>query len=290
MPAPFLIGAHMSVAGGLHFAIDHAVRHKFNCVQLFTHSPRVWNMPQFDEAAAAAFQTARRAAGIACVIVHAPYLPNCASTDAALWERSCATIAHDLQIADALGADYYVMHPGSARSTAPAIAIRRVADALRQLHAAQPWRCTFLLENTAGGGRLLGASFDELHAIISAVRKGAPAARVGVCLDTAHAHAAGMDLCSDAGVATLLAALAKTVGHAALQLIHCNDTAVTCGARRDLHAHIGQGRIGARGFQLLLAQPLMRALPWILETPKDTARSDTRNASLLRKWFALGVR
>ena len=289
-PAPFLIGAHMSVAGGLHCAIDHAVRHKFTCVQLFTHSPRVWKLPQFTEAAAATFQTARRNAGIQCVVVHAPYLPNCASTNATLRARSCAAITHDLRIADAIGADFFVMHPGSARGATPATAIPRVADALLQVHAAHPWRCTFLLENTAGGGTLLGASFDELHAIIRAVRQAAPAARLGICLDTAHAHAAGMDLGSDTGVATLCAALAHTVGMDALRLIHCNDTPVTCGAHRDLHAHIGHGRIGARGFQLLLAQPCLRALPWILETPKDTIRSDTRNANLLRRWFALGAR
>ncbi len=287
MSAPFLIGAHMSVAGGLHCAIAHAVRHKFNCVQLFTHSPRVWKLPHVDEGAAATFRTARRNAGIACVVVHASYLPNCASPHPALWARSCAVIAHDVRSADALGADYFVMHPGSADTATQAGAGRRVAAALLQLHAAQPWRCTFLLENTAAGGSLLGASFDELHAILRAVRHAAPAARLGICLDTAHAHAAGMDLCSDAGLAGMCAAIAHTVGMDALRLIHCNDTTVTRGARRDLHAHIGQGRIGARGFQLLLAQPQLRTLPWILETPKDTARSDTRNANLLRTWFAL---
>ncbi len=286
MPAPFLIGAHMSVAGGLHCAIGHAVRHQFTCVQLFTHSPRVWTLPPFDKVAAATFQAARRNAGIICVVVHAPYLPNCASTDAALWARSCAAIAHDLRIADAIGADYFVMHPGSARGAAPATAIQRVADALLRLHAVHPWHCTFLLENTAGGGSLLGASFGELHAIINTVWQSAPTARLGICLDTAHAHAAGMDLCSDAGLASVCASLAHTLRTDALRLIHCNDTTVMRGARRDLHAHISKGRIGAHGFQLLLAQPFLRTLPWILETPKDTARSDTRNANLLRKWFA----
>jgi deoxyribonuclease-4 len=286
MRAPLLIGAHMSVAGGVARAIARAVQYSFNCLQLFTHSPRVWAAPDISADACAAFRAARRAARLACVVVHAPYLSNCASASAALRTRSLAAIADDLRIADALGADYFVMHPGSAGAGARADALERVADALARMHAARPWRCTFLLENTAGGGALLGATFDELHRIIERVHARVSAARLGICLDTAHAHAAGMNLCSAAGVAALIADLGRTAGIRALHVIHCNDTAVARGARRDVHAHIGKGRIGATGFRLLLAHPLLRRLPWILETPKETARSDARNAALLRAWHA----
>jgi deoxyribonuclease-4 len=282
----FLIGAHMSVSGGLSRALERAAAYDFNCVQLFTHSPRVWALTRTTPAACRTFQTVRKAHAMRCVIVHAPYLPNCASVSPALWRRSCGVIARDVRLADALGADYYVMHPGSVRGHTRTDGIARVADALAALCEPQPPALTFLLENTGSGGSLLGGALDDLAEIMAAARQRCPSMKFGMCLDTAHAFGAGYDLRSDTHVARLWRDIRRTVGADALKMIHANDTNAHVGSGRDVHAHIGQGRIGRSGFARLMALPRLRRIPWILETPKDTPESDARNAATLRAIFA----
>lgn len=280
-----LVGAHMSVAGGLACAIEAAVACGFNCVQLFTHSPRVWDAPLAGAEECEQFKAARRAHGIEFVIVHAPYLPNLATPEKQLWERSLATIQRDIAISDAIEADAYVMHPGSSKGGSVAQGIQRVAEALERLCARRIPRTQFLLETTSGAGTMLGGRMEELAAIIAEVERRVPEMQCGVCVDTAHVFAAGCDVRKPAGAEALLRAVKKSVGIRKLRAIHANDSLHDHGTKRDQHAHIGEGKIGLDGFRELMKLHEFRRVPWILETPKDGEGADVRNRMALERLY-----
>ena len=283
----FRIGAHMSIAGGLPAAVDRAVAGGFNCLQIFTHSPRVWAARAVDQEEIRAFKRTRAAHGIKPVIVHAPYLPNLASHDDGLWQRSLDAVRTDYSIAGAIGADYYVIHPGSTCGLDTAYGIHRIVKGICAMLACVSARTTVLLETTAGGGSSIGASFSELATIISLVREKNPGARMGICIDTAHVFAAGFDIRTPAGLQMCLDTIRATIGLRAVKVIHANDSATACGSRRDHHAHIGTGTIGRAGFRNCMAVPWLRRIPWILETPKEPDGSDVRNRKALERLFRL---
>ena len=275
------IGAHVSVAGGLPLAVQRAAACEFTCFQIFTHTPRAWAARAFPAAEVEEFARLRRSHGMAPVVVHAPYLPNLGSPDETLWKRSIAVVAADLAVADGIGADLYVLHPGSAMGRGAAWGIERVSAGLGRVFDRYAPRLTFLLENTAGAGATLGVTWDELAAVIERVTAQHPAVALGVCLDTAHCFAAGTDLRAPAAIADMLAAINGSIGRERLALIHANDSASALGSHCDRHAHIGCGCIGRPGFANLLAVPQVRALPWIMETPKDNDESDRENRRAL---------
>ena len=169
-----LIGAHMSIAGGLDSAIDRAVYCKNNCLQIFTHSPRVWAARTISEEEVAAFKKKRSRAKLKHVVVHAPYLPNLASPDNNLWHKSIDTIVHYLTVADAIRADHYVIHPGSSKGRGADYGIKRIIEALDKIFNRHTPRFTFLLETTAGAGSVVGSKFHELAEIIEPVKKAHP--------------------------------------------------------------------------------------------------------------------
>ena len=280
-----LIGAHMPVAGGLACAIEAAVACGFNCVQLFTHSPRVWEAPLATPEECEAFKEKRRAHGIRFVIVHAPYLPNLATPDQRLWERSCETVARDLAVCDAIGADAYVMHPGSSKGGSAAQGMRRVAEGMERLCARGVPGTRFLLETTSGGGTMLGGTMGELAEILDCVAGRVPEMKTGVCIDTAHVFAAGCDVRTAEGAGQFYAELKRTLGVSTLRAIHANDSVHGYGTRRDQHAHIGAGKIGMAGFRELMKIAAFRRVPWILETPKDDDGADVRNRRVLERLY-----
>ena len=284
------IGAHMSIEGGLHRAVLRAVEHGFNCVQLFSHSPRVWaERPATDDEIAECVRQARLH-DVKPIVLHAPYLPNLASPDDRLWRTSIDAIAHDLHLADQIHADYFVFHPGSPGSHGAPFGIERVAAAFKVIAGMHKPRVTVLLEATAGAGSSLGGTMRELAALIGAIGTACPQIQTGVCIDTAHLWASGIDLRSTAGVKAFMAEIRGTVGMRAIKLVHCNDSKASCGSKRDVHEHIGKGAIGIEGFRNLLKQPSLRRLAWILETPKDTLESDCENAEVVRRTWGNEVK
>jgi len=276
------IGAHTSIAGGIDLSIIRAVETGFNCVQLFTSSPRTWTAPKVTSETINKFIENRKQHKIKSVVVHAPYLPNLASPDQDLWEKSLKIIADDLKIADAIEADFYVMHPGSHKGSGIETGISRISTALTEIFSNfSPKNLKFLLETTAGSGFSVGGKFEELDLIIKQVKNNLPEINIGVCLDTAHIFAAGYEFQTIEKSKELIENLVKIFGKNPVDVIHANDSKQPFNSKKDRHDHIGKGEIGIEGFSNLLKIKQFRAVPWILETPKDTPKSDIQNRSTL---------
>ncbi len=282
------VGAHVPVAakGLAGTGLAYARRVGAETVQVFVANPRGWATPPGNPAQDEAFRTACAEEGIAAY-VHAPYLINFGSDTAATREHSVSSLRHSLLRGHAIGARGVVVHTGSAVGTAAdggsrraeAMAqvradVRPLLDELDALGEDAPW---LLLEPTAGQGRSLCSRMEDVAEYLGAL-DGHP--RVGVCLDTCHAFAAGHDLAAPGGVRATLDALVAAAGPGRLRLIHANDSEDAVGARKDRHANIGAGRIGAAPFQELFAHPATVGVPLVVETPDRKHGGDgTRHAA-----------
>ncbi len=273
------LGAHLSIAGGLERALESAEAYGFQTVALFLRNQRQWKAPELSDDAVHRFLAARRGGGITPIVAHAPYLLNLAGSDDVRL-RSLTALREDLSRCGRLGVEYLVLHPGSHPDRPEGIA--RIAAGVRAALDDVP-NCTHvLLETMAGAGSILGASFEELAAIIAA----AGSRRVGVCLDTCHVFAAGYDFRTPDGCDRMVRALDDAVGLDRLRAVHLNDSKCPLGSRRDRHEHIGHGCIGPEGFAALVNHPALADLPLILETPKGLDEHgtdwDARNAATIR--------
>jgi deoxyribonuclease-4 len=269
-------GAHVSIRGRIHQAIDRAQAIGCECLQIFVGSPRQWRTVSYPPDDLVAFRAKRAAAGLDPLVAHTPYLVNLAAAGD-LYERSVGALVHTLQVIEALEGLGAVTHIGSRGEEPLARCIRRVARAVRQaLQRTQ--RTWVLLEGSAG--RTLGGTFQELEAFLDALDG---EGRVGVCLDTAHLFAAGWDLRTKEGVDAMLAAFDATVGIERLRVLHLNDTPVPCGSRVDRHENIGAGAIGLGGFRILVNHPRLEHLAGIIETPGFGRHGpDRRNLRILK--------
>jgi len=264
------LGCHLSIAKGFAGAIDAAEALGNNALQIFSHNASSWQMKPISPEAGAAFRERREGSSVTYVVIHTMYLLNLAGPDEALFERSVDALEEEVRRADMLGIEHLVTHLGAHKGSGQAAGVARIADALDRVVASKAFEhasnLTLLLENTAGTGTTMGASFAELGAIIDAV---SDASRIGICLDTCHAFAAGYELRTAEGLAQTLGSFDREVGLSRLNLVHLNDSKYPLAARRDRHAHIGQGEIGEQGLSLIVNHPALRELPFILETPKE---------------------
>jgi deoxyribonuclease-4 len=283
-----MFGAHLSIAGGLHRALEEAGRLKLDCVQVFTKNPQQWRSGPVTAAALRAWNEALAAlgwtgaAGRGRVVSHNTYLINLASPQHAVWARSIAAQRAELERCEALGIGFCVTHPGAHLGPAPPAGrphalgappsdaelagLRRVAAALDSIHAdLAGYRTLTLLETTTGAGSCLGYDFAHLAFIRSAVRE---PQRVAFCLDTCHIVAAGYDMSTDARARDVLDRFDSVCGLEALKVVHVNDSRGAPGSRLDRHAHIGEGRCGRSCFRAVVNCPSLRSVPKILETPK----------------------
>jgi deoxyribonuclease-4 len=248
---------------------------------MFSANPRGWRAVDLTPGACERFRAARAAGRLVPVVVHDNYLINLAAADPILREKSISAFRGELQRALALGADYLVTHPGSARGRSASEGIAACAEALRR--AAKGLRLdglTVLIENTAGQGAALGRTFEEVAEILAGARRDLP---VGACLDTAHCFEAGYPLHVAAGLADTLKQLEATVGLANVRVIHANDSKTEFGSHVDRHEHIGRGRIGREAFGRIVRHPMLRTIPFICETPIDRSGDDKRNLRMLRR-------
>jgi len=276
----------MSIAGGVDKAPLRGRQTGCDAIQIFTKSNRQWRARPLGDEEVAAFRANLKAAGIGPVVAHDCYLLNLAAPVAAVWKRSVAAFRDELERAERLGIPYLVTHPGSHLSASETDGMARVAEALNVLHSALPRRrVRILLETTAGQGTSLGHRFEQFAAILEQVES---PDRVGLCLDTCHLFAAGYDIRSPAGYRKTMRALMVCGGRARVKAIHLNDSRQGLGSRVDRHAHIGEGCLGAAAFRLFLNDPRFRAVPMILETPKDEnfVAADRRNLARLRRLLA----
>ena len=275
-----LIGAHMSIAGGLERAFARGEALGCTAMQIFTKSANQWRARPISDSEAEAFRAARAKSPIGPVVAHDSYLINLAAPEAEKWEQSRTAFLDELHRCALLGVEGLVMHPGAHLGTGTEAGLARIAEALRLVFAEAPPQVTILLENTAGQGSYLGDRFEHLAEIMEQV----PGGRFGVCLDTCHAFAAGYDLSTAEGYAAVVAEFDRLVGIGHLRLFHLNDSLKGRGSRVDRHAHIGKGTIGEEGFRALLTDSRFAAVPKILETPKgDDESLDRMNLAKLRE-------
>ncbi len=276
------LGAHMSVAGGLHLAFARLRAVGGEALQIFTRNQRQWRAKPIEPEERRLFLEAWEESGRPPVAAHGSYLINLASPAAEVAEKSMLALADELRRCQLLAIPWLVLHPGAHLGSGVEAGLARVAEnldrALRQADGAG--EVLVLLETTAGQGSSLGATFAELAAIIAQSRH---PERLGVCFDTCHAFAAGYDLRSAAAYAATMREFASHLGLDRLRFFHLNDSLQDWGARVDRHAHIGAGRIGLEGFRCLLTDPRFASHPMTLETPKgEDLREDRENLALLR--------
>ncbi|MBC7258601.1 MAG: deoxyribonuclease IV [Chloroflexi bacterium] len=275
------LGAHMSIAGGVDRAIQRG--HSIGCeaIQIFTKSNNQWRAAPLTDETLERFHANRRATGIAPIVGHDAYLINLASPNPELWRKSVDAFVDEMERAGRMGLPYLVTHPGAHTGAGEEAGLRRVAQALDEIHertAHVPTR--ILLETTAGAGSTLGGSFEQLAEIIAQTRH---PERIGVCFDTCHAFAAGYDLRTPEAYAATFDAFDRILGLHRLRVFHLNDSKRELGSRADRHEHIGQGFLGLEAFRLLVNDPRFADRPMILETPKgpDMAE-DVENLRVLR--------
>lgn len=277
------LGVHASISGHLTNAMAEAARLGCQTVQIFSGNPRGWAANPLDASEVRAFLDARERAGIMPLVIHCGYLINLASPDPLVYRKSVAAFRRELERAIALRADYLVVHPGSTKDHPADEGIHRCREAIGR--AVRRWPrsgVTILIENTAGQGGQIGRTLEQLADLLA----GLDDLPVGLCLDTAHAYAAGYDLSTETGITEFLARVESTVGLERIAVIHANDTRVPRGGRLDRHWHIGQGRIGLLGFRHLVNHPVLGHRPFILETPRKTPDDDLTNLAQLKKLVA----
>ena len=276
-----MLGAHMSIAGGVSRALDRTASVHANAVQVFTKNNRQWAGPPVDAADVERWLTQMPALGIVYAVSHASYLINLASPKDDLWEKSLLAHEDEILRAHAYKIPHVVLHPGAHTGAGDEAGIARVAAALNRIHAETP-DCSdtiTCLEIMAGQGSVLGRTLGQLRDLIDHVED---KHRVGVCLDTCHAFAAGYDLRTAEGYTAFMAEVEQELGLETVKVWHFNDSKGGFGSHVDRHTHIGQGEIGETGFRLILNDLRWDGVAMLLETPKEeTLEEDVMNLARL---------
>jgi deoxyribonuclease-4 len=269
------LGRHVGISTGLVRALVRAHEAGYDAAQVFPGNPTGWRHVPLDPVAAASVREEAARRDITPLVIHAPYIVNMATPDEELADKSARSLANALARAHQIGARYVIAHAGSHKGAGEEAGIARVAQIVERLLAAMPPGVELLIENSAGAGNVLGSDPAALGRLLAAL----PPA-VGACVDTAHLWGSGVDIASDEGDTRAVEDLDDAIGLERLRLLHVNDSAVECGSYRDVHAHLGEGRIGLAGLAAWMTHPALCGRPIILETPPedDPAREATRCA------------
>jgi deoxyribonuclease-4 len=284
------------MAGGFSNVRERAQAVECETMQMFSSNPRGWAATELDPEDVARFRADMKDSGVSPIFVHAPYLPNLAAGrdggrktgDGARpvtvpAGNSVKALVTQAERCAALGVRFLILHVGKALGAPLDKALAQVAKNMDAVLAAAPESVTLLLENTAGMGSEVGYRFEQVAAIISRVKQ---RERVGVVLDTAHAFEAGYEFRTKAGLDATLREFDKVIGISRLHLIHLNDSKTEFGSRVDRHWHIGEGKIGKEGMRAIVNHPLLKNLPAVMETPRDSVADDLRNLKTIRSLVA----
>jgi deoxyribonuclease-4 len=274
------IGVHTSIAGGLHYSLERAKELGCNTLQIFSHNPRGWAIKSISEEEVIKFKSLRSHLNMAPLYIHASYLINIASRNRDLRRRSIYLLAIEMDRADAIGAEYVILHPGSASGDDEGVARKRAVDALKEVAMMSRWKAGLLIENTAGEKGDISSRMVDLSDLLNAM-KGSLVA--GVCIDTCHAFAAGYDLGSEEGMREISEETEKYIGPDKVKLVHLNDSKGDLRSGVDRHEHIGRGKIGEQGLRQFLNHVHFRRIPLILETPKKRETDDYENLKKVRQ-------
>lgn len=275
-----LLGAHTSIAGGTHEAPPRAKAIGATAMQIFTKMANRWAERECADDECAAFRAALAETAVRATAAHDSYLINLASPDPTLRRRSIESFVLELARCEALGLDCLVSHPGNYIDDRES-GIARNGEAIGEALARVPGRVTICLECTSGSGTAIGATFEDLAAVIEAV----PAAhrpRVAVCADTCHLYSAGYDLVRDYDA--VWRHFDDVLGLSRLRFMHLNDSKTPLGSRRDRHELIAEGSLGATPFRRIMCDDRFVAIPKVIETPKldDATKTDARMLRRLR--------
>jgi deoxyribonuclease IV len=273
------IGFHVSIHGSIDMAVDRATELGCNTFQVFTRNPRQWNSTELAPETAKAFADKVKNQDMEPVFAHMPYLPNLASPRDEVYKKSVKTLESELERCRQLQIPYLVTHLGSHLGAGMQTGFTRLIDGINQAFKFSGGDVTLLLENTAGTRNSMGSTMEDIQHIIERVSH---SERVGICFDTSHAFAAGYDLRTEETVKATVRKIDETVGFDRLKLVHLNDSKGDLNSHIDRHEHIGLGKIGDEGFRNILASRL-GAVPLIMETPRDSRRSDIGNLEKVKE-------
>ena len=267
------IGAHLSASGGIHTAVDRAEAIGAESLQVFTQSPRTWRPTNHDPANFERFRERGAEVGLNGVLCHALYLCNLAAPDDAVYEKSIAALRNTMEVARGIGADGVVFHVGSHLGSGFETGLERVVPAMEQVLELATDDTWLLMESSAGTGGTIGRSIEELAAIFHRLDRHP---RLGICLDSCHLYASGVDVTDPAQVDAMLDEVDASIGLDRLRALHVNDSATPLGSNRDRHANIGEGILGEK-LGVFLGNERLQGLPAVLETAGPDNRGPDAN-------------
>ncbi|MFP4016494.1 MAG: deoxyribonuclease IV [Halanaerobiales bacterium] len=274
------LGKHVSISGGIDKAPSRAKDLGCNCFQIFAKNPRSWKGRSIDNTEIKKLRGNMKDLQMNDLVVHTTYLINLASPKDELWEKSIAGLKDDYNRCGKIGAEYLILHPGSHIGSGIESGIQRISEALNNIFSEVQNRTMILLENVSGTGTAIGSNFAQIHDIIKRIKD---KERVGLCLDTCHAFAAGYDLRNEEGLNRTLNEIEQELSIEKLRVIHINDSKYDLDSNKDEHAHIGEGYIGDDAFRKIINHSLLKNLTFILETPDFSGEDeDVRKILSLR--------
>jgi deoxyribonuclease-4 len=272
----------MSIAGGVHTAVERAMKIGCTTMQMFVKNNTQWKGRPLSEDDISTYKKLLSESSIGPVVVHDTYLINLCATDKGILKKSRAALRDELDRAEALGVEYLNFHPGSHLGAGEPEGIKRVTESLDVIHeGTRGYRVKSVVETTAGQGTAIGYRFEQLRVMIDGVEE---KERMAVCADTCHIFAAGYDISTEEGYEATFKEFDEIIGLGRLVAFHVNDSKRELGSHVDRHEHIGKGKIGKAGFRLLMNDERFRNIPKILETPKGPEmKEDVRNMRALRR-------
>jgi deoxyribonuclease-4 len=280
-----LIGAHVSVAGGLSLTVERGVETASDAIQIFHQSPRMWRPTAYTDEDFADFRAAFDDSPLEAVVIHAVYLINCASKERQTRSRSIKSLTHALRVGDEIDATGVVLHAGARKGEPHDASMKRAAKAIAQALSDSD-RCPVLLENTAGTQGPLGRNFDELADLLELLDGDK---RIGVCLDSCHLFASGFEIRTPDALEQVIDEFDAKVGLNRLQCLHVNDSQVPLGANRDRHATLGDGELGDRGLSVFLSAPRFEDVPALLKTGKGGPGPDRKQVEIAKRLRKRGL-
>ncbi|CAN5271605.1 deoxyribonuclease IV [soil metagenome] len=281
-----LLGAHMSIGGGVHRAIERSCSIECTAMQIFVKNNMQWFAKPLEQAEITAFLQHAQRKQLSAAFAHANYLINLAATNPQFHTNSLRALTEELIRADQLELPFLVLHPGAHLGAGEDAGLEKIIASIDAVHACLPkkTKARLALETTAGQGSCLGCTFEQLATIIENVQE---PERLRVCLDTAHVFAAGYDISTEAGTKKMFAEFDRKVGLERLVALHLNDSKTARGSRVDRHEHIGKGKIGPAAFRFIMRDRRFRKIPKVLETPKGKELiEDVENMRTLRELAA----
>ncbi|MCG3220260.1 MAG: deoxyribonuclease IV [Candidatus Heimdallarchaeota archaeon] len=275
----FRVGCHVSISGSVDFAFERAKKLCCNTFQIFTKNPRGWSAKQLNENEVRSFKKQLEQRILFPIISHISYLPNLASQSKEIYEKSINSFLLELDRSLTLSIPYFIVHGGSYKGGTKEQGFVTYIDSILKGVEIANGKTVILIENSSGGKNSVSGVLPDIEKILNEIndRKA-----VQVCFDTCHAFSAGYDLKNRKGVFNTLEEMQSTIGIENVAIIHANDSKGELGSHRDIHEHIGLGKIGEAGFKELVNHPLLSKKPWILETPVNETRGDSDNIDYLR--------